>query len=127
MKKSILLGISIFITVIILSGITVVLLKNNDNINKEAISIIEKTYNLYPDDVDSAVQYFMNSEEYKKMNKDKQVEDIGTLLELYQKNGVIKNLYYDESTPMYSFTYNNGDIKGVLGGVMLKDWHPMMN
>ena len=127
MKKSILLGISIFIIVIILSGITVVLLKNNDNINKEAISIIEKTYNLYPDDVDSAVQYFMNSEEYKKMNKDKQVEDIGTLLELYQKNGVIKNLYYDESTPMYSFTYNNGDIKGVLGGVMLKDWHPMMN
>jgi len=61
------------------------------------------------------------------MNKTKKIDTMGDLLNLYEQHSIIKNIHYDKPGQMYSFTYNYGDIKGALGGVMLKTWNPMMN
>ena len=126
MKKNIIVGIILFIGIILIAVLVAILLTNND-ISNQSSDISNEVYSMYPDDVDGAVQYFMNRKEYKNINKDKQAQEIGDLLKLYQKNSIIKNLYYDEATPMYTFIYNTGDIKGALGGVSLKTWDPMMN
>ena len=127
MKKSTILGIVILITITILSCIIARVAMKTDKVDLIANIIVIDTYNKYPDDVDKAVQELMSSDEYNRMDKNNQIKNIGELLEIYEENHVIRNLYYDKVGPSYTFTYNKGDIKGALGGVLLKDWDPMMN
>lgn len=126
MKKNIIIGTIIFICIILIAVLAVVMLINK-NTPKQIRNMTDEIYHMYPDYVDDGVNYFMSSDGYNKMSKEKQVKFAGELLKLYQDNGVIRNLYYDESNLMYTFTYNTGNIKGSLGGVMLKKWDPMMN
>lgn len=126
MKKSIIIGIIIF-TFIISIAFVLSMLIVDENISAENIKEAKEIYNQNSRDVDEGVNKFMSSKEYNKMNKDEQIKLVGYLLELYEDSLVIKNLHYDESALMYTFTYNYGDTAGALGGVMLKDWNPMMN
>ena len=66
-------------------------------------------------------------ETFNKMNEANQIEEMKNLLKIYEKNKIIKNLHYDDSSKMFTFVYNYGEIKGALGGVSLKIWDPMMN
>lgn len=126
MKKSIFIGIIIFACVISFAFVISVLMLDDDT-TVESTSKVKELYSKYSTDVDSAINEYMESEEYRNMNEDAQVERIGDLLEFYEQNNIITNLYYDETNLMYTFTYNHGDIKGALGGVKLKQWNPMMN
>ena len=126
MKKSIITGIIIFLCIIALAIVAAILVTNK-RILKENSNMLVDIYNQYPTDVDEGINKFMSSNEYNKMNKTKKIDTMGDLLNLYEQNFVIKNIHYDESGQMYTFTYNYGDIKGALGGVMLKEWNPMMN
>ena len=126
MKKSIFIGILIF-TCIISTAFVLSVLMVDENVSSENIQIVKDIYSQNSTDVDEGVQKLMSSEEYNKLNKDEQIKFVGYLLEHYENSSIIKNLYYDESNQMYTFTYNYGDIKGALGGVMLKTWEPMMN
>ena len=89
--------------------------------------IAENVYSMFSRDVDAGTSYLFESEEFDSMNQSSKIEEMGNLLNLYQKNGLIDNLYYDESSQMYTFTYGKGNIEGALGGVLLKEWDPMMN
>lgn len=126
MKKSIIVGVIIFFIIILLAIVASILVTDKVSIKNDN-EYVNDIYNKYPTDVDEAVNIFMSSEEYNKMSKDNQIKIMGDLLNIYKQNSVIKNLYYDETGLMYTFTYNTGNIKGALGGVMLKTWNPMMN
>jgi len=126
MKKSIIMGTIIFLCIIALAIIAAILVTDKI-ISKENSNMLVDIYNQYPTDVDEGIKQFMSSEEYNKMNKTKKIDTMGDLLNLYEQHSIIKNIHYDKPGQMYSFTYNYGDIKGALGGVMLKTWNPMMN
>ena len=89
--------------------------------------IAENVYSMFSSDVDAGTSYLFETEEFDNMNQSSKIEEMGILLNLYQKNGLIDNLYYDDSSEMYTFTYGKGNIEGALGGVWLKEWDPMMN
>ena len=61
------------------------------------------------------------------MYESNQINEMNDLLKIYEREGIIKNLYYDNSQKSFGFEYSDGELKGVLGGVMLKDWEPMFN
>lgn len=94
---------------------------------KGTSQIAENAYNMFSGDVDAGSGYLLESEEFDTMNQTSKIEEMGKLLNLYQSNGLIGNLYYDKSSEMYTFTYGKGNIEGALGGVSLKEWNPMMN
>ena len=125
-KKSTIVGMIIFIGIILIAMLAVITLIHKDT-EKQNADIINKIYNMYHEEVDGGVQYFMNSKEYTNMSKDEKIHNMDDLLSIYEEYGIIKNLYYDESSLMYTFVYNHGDIQGALGGVSLRDWNPMMN
>ncbi len=126
MKKGKIIGLILFITIILIAVLIALILIDKGDIKGNS-NELNKLYELYPTDVDGAVNDYMSGQEYKSMNKNNQVKNVGNLLEIYEINNIIKNLYYDEESQMYTFTYNYGNIKGALGGVMLKDWDPMFN
>ena len=84
-------------------------------------------YDKYVSDIDDGVEALRNSEEFKAMNIDEQVKSMGKLLDLYENSGAIKNVYYDKDSEMYTCQYSSGEIDGALGGVMLKNFNPMLN
>lgn len=95
------------------------------NSNKKDASdyYITDIYERHKNDVDSGIAEFMSSKEFKAMDEERQVDGMKKLLDIYVSCGEIKNLYYDESTKMYTFQYKDG----ILGGVMLKDFDSNMN
>lgn len=119
MKKGLIIILSVLI---IVACIVFVIYKNSVVVDSE----INDIYNMYRTDVDEGVSYLRTSEGFNSMSKDNQVSAMNELLEIYEKNNIIKNLYYDNDLT-FTFTYNYGEIKGALGGVMLKDWDPMMD
>lgn len=121
MKNKILIIGIIVITLVIVLVFNVI--KNN---NMES-SIAKEFYNQYKEDVDDGSESFRDSETFNKMNEANQIEEMKNLLKIYEKNKIIKNLHYDDSSKMFTFVYNYGEIKGALGGVSLKIWDPMMN
>lgn len=121
MKKLIIVVSIIFVII----GI-VYLIYNRLNITENQ-GVINDIYNMYSTDVDDGVSYLRTSEGFNRMSKKNQVSAIDELLKIYEKNNIIKYLNYENSNLMFTFTYNYGEIKGALGGVMLKDWDPMMN
>lgn len=120
-KKILVIGITIFII-----GIGVIfLVRKNDNINHNGK--VNQYYSQYQQDVDSGIGAFMESDAFKNMEEANQIEEMNHLLKMYENNGIIKDLYYDEQHKLFSFVYNYGEMKEVLGGVSLKTWDPMMN
>ena len=95
--------------------------------NKSMSDVVIEAYNRYPDDVSLGTLYLQENAEYKKMDESNQIKEMKDLLKTYERETMIKNIYYDNSQKAFSFEYNNGELKGVLGGVMLKDWNPMFN
>ena len=126
MNKKGIVGLIIFLCIICIAILIIVLSVNRDA-TKQSNNIVDIVYNMFPDDVDGGINYFRESKEFKNMNKRKQIDEIGILLNLYQNNHIIKNLYYDESDETYTFQYNSGNIKGAFGVVMMKTWNHMMN
>lgn len=135
MKKKVLI-IGIFVLILVLAVVVFIVNKDNNIDNSsiknevaytESNSKIDEIYNKYKNDVDSGTEYFMESEYYNEMSEDNQIEEMNNLLKKYEKNKIIKNLNYDKESKLFSFIYNYGEIKGALGGVSLKVWHPMMN
>ena len=95
--------------------------------NKDFSDVVIESYNKYPDDVSMGTLYLKENVNFKKMDESNQINEMNDLLKIYEREGMIKNIYYDNSQKSFSFEYNNGGLKGVLGGVMLKDWNPMFN
>ena len=126
MKKSKIIGLILFIAIILIGVIIALVLINKGGIKGNS-NELNKIYEVYPTDVYDAVDDYMSSQEYEKMSKREQVKNVGALLEIYESKRIITNLYYDEDSQMYTFMHNHGNIKGALGGVMLKDWDPMFN
>lgn len=122
MKKRIIIGIVICIVII---SLIFIINKKNNNIDDS--SIVYKFYSQYKEDVDSGVKSFRESETFNKMNEANQINEIENLLKIYENNGIIKNLYYNNENKLFSFIYNSGEIKGTLGGVSLKKWNSMLN
>ncbi len=120
-KKILIIGIIIFIIVI---GI-VFIVRRNSNFDNNII--LSEFYSQNKENVDDAVESFMESESFKNMSETNQIKEINNLLKIYEKNSVIKNLNYDDENKLFSYIYNYGEIKGALGGVSLKKWNPMMN
>lgn len=73
--------------------------------------------------VDTKVHEITDSEEYSNASIEEREQMIGPLLKDLEKLGYIKNLYYDKDSETFTFQYYSG----VLGGVMIKEWNPMMN
>lgn len=73
--------------------------------------------------VDTKVHEITDSEEYSNASIEEREQMIGPLLKDLEKLGYIKNLYYDKDNEAFTFQYYSG----VLGGVMIKEWNPMMN
>lgn len=73
--------------------------------------------------VDTKVHEITDSEEYSNASIEEREQMIGPLLKDLEKLGYIKNLYYDKDNETFTFQYYSG----VLGGVMIKEWNPMMN
>lgn len=119
-NKKIIIGVVILTLVMIVSIVT---LKNV----QETKVIVDIAYNMFSGDVDAGSSYLLDSEIFESMSKSDKIEKTGELLNLYQNEGLINNLYYDETGEMYTFTYGDGDIEGAFGGVSLKEWNPMMN
>lgn len=120
-KKILIIGIIILAIVI---GIVLIIRKNN---KIGTTSMVNEIYSQYKEEVDYGVESFMKSEAFHKMNETSQIIEIDNLLKMYENNGIIKNLYYDEENKFFSFTYNTGEMKEALGGVSLKTWDPMLN
>lgn len=120
-NKILIIGIAIVILVIALVFIA---RKNNNSHNGIDVNGI---YSQYKGDVDSGVEAFRKSETFNEMNEANQIKKMNNLLKIYEDNGIIKNLHYDDANKLFSFIYNSGEIKGTLGGVSLKKWNPMMN
>lgn len=123
-KKNIIICSIIFIIILIIVLIFIISTKNS---NIDTSSIVYEFYSQYKEDVDSGVEFFRKSETFNKMNETNQIKEMKNLLKLYENNGIIKNLYYNNENKLFSFIYNFGEIKGALGGVSLKKWNPMMN
>lgn len=121
-KKNII--ILLFIFVLIIVAVFVFVQKNN---NSEDIDVLNKYYSQYKKDVDAGVGAFMASESFNNLSEGNQIKEIENLLKLYENNGIIKNLHYDNENKLFSFVYNSGITNGALGGVSLKKWDPMMN
>lgn len=116
-NKKIIIGIFTLTFVMIVS---IVILKNA----QETKMIVDNTYNMFSGDVDTGVGYLFESKEYGRMKQSSKIEKMGELLNLYQNNGIIENLYYDESSEAYTFL----EVKtGGLSVVSLKEFDPMMN
>lgn len=122
MKKIVLI---IVIIVIICCGVGFIIFNNKTSLSNNEFE--KSMYNKYVSDIDGGVGALRNSEEFKSMNKDEQIKSMGRLLDLYESSGIIKNVYYDKDSEMYTFQYSNGEIDGALGGVMLKEFNPMLN
>ncbi len=120
-KKILVIGIIIFIIVV---GIVFIVGKN-DNIDYNGT--VSRFYSQYREDVGSGTGALMESETFKNMDEANQIEEMNHLLKMYENNGIIKDLYYDDPNMLFSFVYNYGEMKEVLGGVSLKTWDPMMN
>lgn len=120
-NKNIIIGIVTFIVIISL----IFIISRNNNIDDS--SIVNEFYSQYKEDVDGGVEFFIESETFNKMNEETQIKEMENLLKVYESNGIIENLHYDNENKLFSFTYNSGEIKGALGGVSLKEWDPMMN
>lgn len=121
-KKNIIIGIVILMVII---ALIYIFSKKNNNINDSSIGY--EYYSQYKDDVDSGVEAFRESETFNKMDETNQIKEMENLLKIYENSRVIRNLYYDKENKMFSFIYNDEEIKGALGGVSIKKWDPMMN
>lgn len=91
--------------------------------SKKELTLPEKIYKEYSQEVQEGIQAIMKEEEYDSSEYDTQVELMGELLNLYKKHGEIKKYAYEESSSMYSFTFKDG----TLGGAMLKPFNPLYN
>ena len=114
-KRNIIIGIVILIVIITLIFI---ISKKNNNIDDS--SIVYECYSQYKEDVEGGVNSFIESETFDNLNEANQIKEMENLLKLYEKNAIIKNLYYDNENKMFSFNYNSGELEGALGGVSLK-------
>ena len=121
-KKNIIILILIFFMVIVAGIICVQKLNNSED-----LSILNKFYSQHKKDVDAAVEAFMASESFNNLSEDDQIKEMERLLRLYENDGIIKSLHYDNGNKLFSFVYSSGIINGALGGVSLKKWDPMMN
>jgi len=81
----------------------------------------------YKEDVDVGVEHFRESDYFKKMSKNDQIKEMNEILKIYKNNMIIISLDYDSESEMFSFQYNYGELKGALGGVLLKEWGPKQN
>ena len=95
--------------------------------NKDLSDVVIDSYDKYPDDVSMGTLDLKENTEYKKMDESNKIKEMNDLLKTYEREGMIKNIYYDNSQKSFGFEYSDGELKGVLGGVMLKDWEPMFN
>ncbi len=116
MKKKILVVVGLI--ALLLGGVTFIFYPKQSK-----ASFVQQIYQDNKTDVDKGVEELMKSNHIKAMEDTKKVESMRELLNLYQKNKKIKNLYYDTSSMTFTFQYENG----ILGGVMLKDFDPMLN
>ena len=46
----------------------------------------------------------MASESFNNLSEGNQIKEIENLLKLYENNGIIKNLHYDNENKLFSFT-----------------------
>lgn len=113
--------IKIIITLLVMFTISFYIYLNHNQ--EENYDYVINIYQIYKNDVDSGITHLMNSEEFKAIDEDKQIDSMKCLLDQYQSSNEIKNVYYDPKTKMYTFQYKDG----ILGGVMLKDFDPNMN
>lgn len=90
---------------------------------KKELTLPEKVYQDNPTEVDEGIQEMMDEDEYDSAEYDTKVSLMGELLDLYKKNKQIQYYDYSEESSMYSFTYKDG----ILGGVKLKPFDPMLN
>ncbi len=122
MKKKVTI-ISIVLLILIAGTITLAI--KGKSIPKDGL--LAEIYAQNKEDVDAGVQMFMDMDIYDEMSEKDKVKIVGMLLDIYETTGIIKNLYYDETSSTYTFTYSKGDIEGALGAVVLKEFNPYMN
>lgn len=119
MKKKILFILAILLITII-ALIICYNFKENFGIETEEDS--EKEYEEM-EIVESQITSLMKNEEYQKMAESEQIEAIKELLTSLSKQGLVKHIYFDKPTAMFSFDYKNG----VGGGVMIRGFDPNLN
>ena len=73
--------------------------------------------------INSRISEVTESEEYTSASVKEREKMVLPVLADLEDKGYIKNLYYDKDSKTFTFQYYND----VLGGVMIKDWDPMMN
>lgn len=73
--------------------------------------------------IDNRISEVTDSEEYSNATIEERKQMVLVVLTDLESNGYIKNLYYDEDSETFTFQYYND----VLGGVMIKEFDPMMN
>ena len=73
--------------------------------------------------VDLAIDSLSMSDKYTKVSLEERKMMMSELLTKLKKQGLIKSIYYDKESTMYSFKYKSG----ALGGVMLKSWNSLIN
>lgn len=71
--------------------------------------------------VDNTINELIESEEFKTGDIEIRKKLSEDLMNELEKLKYINNVYYEDN--MYTFQYSNGS----LGGIMLKDWNPMLN
>lgn len=112
---------------------------NNDIINTESTEIemsgedmvTEAETEAYSEDdewtkvelINARISEVTDSEEYNSASIEEREKMVLPVLADLEDRGYIKNLYYDKDSKTFTFQYYND----VLGGVMIKDWDPMMN
>ena len=85
-------------------------------------SDIDGVYNGAKDDVDAGVATLMQLDGYKLSDTEKKKDYVEILLKKYQDNGTISELVCDKENVRYTFTYNEGELKGALGGIYFGDF-----
>lgn len=73
--------------------------------------------------VDSQIAELIKSEEFDKGTIEEREKIVKPLLYKLEGMGYIKNLYYNSDEKTFTFQYYSG----ALGGLMIKEFNPMMN
>lgn len=73
--------------------------------------------------VDDKIDKLLNSDKYDALSLDERAIEVKKVLKELKKEKYIKNYYYEEGSYLFSFEYSCG----VLGGVMIKEFDPMLN
>lgn len=98
---------------------------NTDDNAKQIMKIIadDDLENMHT--AEERISELTNSQEYKDSNDEQKRSAVEKLLKELENEGLIEkgSIMYDDSQMMFSFQYKGG----ILGGIMLKEFDPMMN